>query len=265
MKSAFPKAFYWPGAKWWMLPILHRYLPPAFNAVRIPFCGRLDFLHILRSDGFEGHAFCSDLNHRIVEAHVGMRDCSDGVIRELEIHRTGHTSDYYIKIRDRHSPDQPIASKAADFIYLSRSTHKGILKQSKDGAITASSANRPFGFDPTVIRTHSKVLRNTTIVQEDFAATMIMAKPGELVLADPEYLDSPVYGVMGFTAADQIRLAHACRRLHGRGVNFLVTNSDEPFIRHLYSDFVITPVMAPRVLGQKLNDGTQIELVITNY
>jgi DNA adenine methylase len=265
MTAKFPKAFYWPGAKWWMRDILHRFLPAEFESIRISFGGRLDFLTILRMYGFEGHAFCSDLNPRVIEAHTGMRDNPDGVIAELEIHRSKHSYEYYIEIRNRYLQSQPIAIKAADFVYLSRTTYKGILKQTREGVLTTCSARDKFVFDPAVIHAHSRTLRNTTLNSEDFAVTMMSANTGEFIVADPPYLDCGVHGTMSFNAADQIRLAHACRVLHRRGINFLVTNSDEPFIRQLFRSFVITPIVAPRVLGWSRNGGKETELIITNY
>lgn len=265
MTPRFAKAFYWPGAKWWMRFILSKYVPPKFDVVRIPFFGRGDFLQILRMDGFAGHAVCSDLNPRIVDAHAGIRDFPDEVIKALEVHEARHSYDYYIQVRSRSSTELPAAEKAANTVYLSRSTYKGILKQNAAGEVTTCSARDRFVFDREAILSHSRMLRNTTLASEDFAATMMAAKPGELAVADPSYLDSGVHGALRFTPADQIRLANACRRLHRLGIHFLVTNSDEPFIRGLYREFVITPVEAPRVLGWARNGGKATELVITNF
>lgn len=259
------KIFPWPGAKWWMGDILHRLLPREFRSLHLPFVGRADILAIMRGNGHEHHAHLSDLNPRLVAAHLGIRDQTDEVIRFLLEHQTRHSPAYFESIRDRYSPGLSAALRAADFIYLMRGTYKGIFKASVAGVCTNTSGIDRVSVNIGAIRRHALTLRNTTITAEDFAPAMMRADEGDLVIADGPFIGTLGYGGIGFSDADQMRLAHVCRLLDRRGVLFVAMNAPHPYIAHLFRDFNIETVVAPRCLGLVKNGGRTEELVITNF
>jgi DNA adenine methylase len=267
MNHSFAKLVHWAGTKYWMQDLLPGYLPQEYGDIHICFFGRGDDLQILRGHGIERHVYVSDINERLVLAHLGVRDLPEQVIAVLEEHRRNASKDYYLKVRDRFDPRMPLATTAADQIYLFRNSYKGIAKFAKDGRCTNINARTGFRFNPDTIRRHSCFLRNTTITAEDYAPAVLRAKAGDLVRMDPPYQGGvAVYGLR-FTDEDHYRLRNVCNELHRRRAFFLLTNSDSPFVRHIYRNFCIEEIEAPRTLGRAKNGGraTATELVIRNY
>ena len=265
MSRSFAKIIHWAGSKYWMQDSLMGYLPQEYGDIHIGFFGRGDDLQILRGRGVEKHAFVSDINERLVMMHLGVRDHAEQVMAVLEEHRINASEDYYLKVRDRFDPNMPLATTTADQIYLFSNSYKGIAKFAKDGSCTNVNARTGFSFDPETIRRHSRFLRNTTITAEDYAPAVLRAKPGDLVRLDPPYQGGVTVHGLRFTDEDHYRLRNVCNELHRRGVLFLMTNGDTPFIRHIYRNFCITEIEAPRTLGWAKNGGRAKELVISNY
>ena len=265
MKTRFPKIFPWPGAKWWMEDILPRFLPKVFRSLHLPFVGRADILAIMRANGHENHAYLSDLNPRLVAAHLGIRDQTEEVVHCLLDHQARHSSAYFESLRDRYSPGLPTALRASDFVYLMRGTHKGIFKATVGGVCTNTSAVDRVSLNIEAIRRHALTLRNTTITDEDFASAMLRATAGDLVIADGPYIDALGYGGVRFSDADQMRLAHVCKLLHRRGVLFVAMNKPHPYAAHLYRGFNIENVVAPRSLGWAKGRGKAEEIIVTNF
>ena len=197
--------------------------------------------------------------------HLGVRDHPKQAMAVLEEHRINASKDYYLMVRDRFDPRMPLATAAADQIYLFRNSYKGIAKFAKDGHCTNINARPGFSFDPETIRRHSHFLRNTTITTEDYEPAVLRAKPGDLVRIDPPYQGGVTVHGLRFTDGDHYRLRDVCNELHRRRAFFLLTNSDTLFIRHIYRNFCITEIEAPRTLGRAKNNGRAKELVITNY
>ena len=265
MKTRFPKIFPWPGAKWWMEDVLHRFLPREFRSLHLPFVGRADILAILRAIGHENHAHLSDLNPRVVAAHLGIRDATEEVIRFLLEHQARHSPAYFESIRDRYSSDLPTALRASDFLYCMLGAHRGIYKESVGGVCSTTSPGRPISVNVAAIRRHALTLRSTSITAEDFAPAALRAGEGDLVILDAPFLNALGYGGISFNEADQMRVAHVCRLLDRRGVLFVAMNNPHPYIAHLFRGFNVETVVAPRTLGRAKNGGRAEEFVITNF
>lgn len=264
MNNTFSKALIYSGTKYFMMDFLMGLLPSMFGDIYMPTFGRGDWGQILRLHGVEQHIYASDINLWLVMAHLGIRDFTDEVISLLEIHRQNHSSEYYIRIRDRFNRNMPLAEAAASLIYITVNSYKGVLRMSSCGKCTNVNARTGFTYNPLAIRNHASFLRNTTLVAEDFAPTALRAKAGDLVMFDPTYPGTQTHACR-FSTADHIRLAHVCHVLDRKSVLFLVTVPDDPFVRHIYRDFCIEPYEAKRTLGRAKNGGISTELLVTNY
>jgi DNA adenine methylase len=94
------------------------------------------------------------------------------------------------------------------------------------------------------------------------------AETNDFVYLDPPYDPSnfTAYTSKGFSREDQIQLANISRKLSDRGCRVLLSNSDTPFIRELYSDFSIKEVDAQRAINSKGSKRAgHKELLISNY
>ena len=74
------------------------------------------------------------------------------------------------------------------------------------------------------------------------------------------------YARNGFNRADQTRLRDVFRELDRRGCKLMLSNSDHPFIRELYTRWNIATVSAPRAVSCNGHGrGKVSELVVRNY
>jgi DNA adenine methylase len=89
----------------------------------------------------------------------------------------------------------------------------------------------------------------------DFAETLYVALPGDFVYFDPPYVplsaDSfTAYTQDGFSLADHVHLRDVAVELKTRGVKVLLSNSNHPLVRELYSEhFTLTEVLASRSIN----------------
>jgi len=92
---------------------------------------------------------------------------------------------------------------------------------------------------------------------DDYRNVTQNSQKGDFVYLDPPY--NPVsstsnftaYTSKGFNCEDQVHLANVFRKLSDRGCSVLLSNSDTPFIRQLYSDFNIKEVDVQRAINCK--------------
>ena len=123
-----------------------------------------------------------------------------------------------------------------------------------------------------------EILSNTlrysraTILACDYRHATENVQKGDFVYLDPPY--NPVsstsnftaYTSKGFSREDQVQLANVSRKLSDRGCRVLLSNSDTPFIRELYSDFRIKEVDIQRAINSKGSKRAgHKELIISNY
>lgn len=74
------------------------------------------------------------------------------------------------------------------------------------------------------------------------------------------------YTENGFDKKQQIELKKECDKLNVKGIKFLLSNSDHPFIRELYQDYEIITVKAKRSINSNGNKRGEInELLVRNY
>ena len=95
---------------------------------------------------------------------------------------------------------------------------------------------------------------------------------GDFVYFDPPYAPLSVtssftaYTKQGFDYSDQEALREVCHRLDKKGVFFMLSNSSNPHMLELYSDFTVQTVAATRAINSKASDrGPVSEIIVTNY
>jgi DNA adenine methylase len=122
------------------------------------------------------------------------------------------------------------------------------------------------------LRAASRALKHARLECAPFDALLENAKPGDFVYFDPPY--EPVsqtasftsYARDGFSQDDQTRLRDVYKALDRRGCKLMLSNSDVPFIRSLYSEFEVETVAAPRAINcDAKGRGKVREVVVRNY
>jgi DNA adenine methylase len=259
----------WAGGKTQLIPQYSSFFPRKFATYYEPFLGGgAIFFHLLPP-----RAVLFDINPELVNVYCCVRDRVDELIRLLQSHRDRHCQDYYYSIRG--CTFSSAVERAARMIYLNKTCFNGLYRENSKGQFNVPMGRykNPGIFDPELLYSAAIALQSAEIAVTPFEQILAYAHTSQdFVYFDPPYY--PISATSNFTAynrfafktEDQIRLRDTAIELAGRGVQVMISNSDCPFIRDLYQDFYLHPILATRSInsnGQRR--GKIAELVITSY
>ena len=273
LRTSAPSPFVkWAGGKRSLLRELVGRLPCRFGDYYEPFVGGAAlFLSI--GDRI-GRAVLSDSNAELVTTYNVIRHDPVALIRALEEHACCHSEEHYYQVRGWAKLGGDDVAVAARFIYLNKTCYNGLYRVNKGGEfnVPVGRYSNPNICDRSNIMAVHEVLQSVSIECCDFEH--ISPREGDFVYCDPPYHPvNPVssftkYTQGGFTEADQVRLRDFVVSLRDKGVFVMVSNSDTPFTRDLYSDpcFDVRAVRAPRFVNCKSGGrGSISELLVTGY
>jgi len=253
----------WAGGKRSILPDLLERLPDAYASYHEPFLGGGALFFAAAPQ----HAYLSDVNLPLILAFQAVRDDVDGLVTELKQHASKHDKDYYLRARTRFGQEMDATKMAALLIYLNKTCYNGLFRVNKRGIfnVPIGSYDDPAILDEPNLRLASAALQGTTIKQHPFLQTPV--ESGAFYYLDPPYHRTyDGYDSSRFGDADHQDLADFCRSLNKAGAYWMVSNSDNAFVRSLYREFHIEQVQAARYVSCKGDQrGKETELVIRNY
>jgi DNA adenine methylase len=300
----------YPGGKRNIIESLRKYFPKKFNNYYEPFVGGgAVFFDIDHSS-----SILNDINKNIAHAYCNIRDNPFLVIshlKRLSNHYKKLTSKKWIRNHDiKNLQKRKISSKEKFYyqirdefnsliknkeygpfntsllIFLNRTCFNGIYRENKTGTFNVPHGRYEHSKSKdTIIRANallqaSEALKDTEILSLDFQKIFNRAKSGDFFYIDPPYMplsktsSFTMYDKSGFDKKDQLRLRCAIQELHEKGCFFMFNNSDQPYVRELYtnniiwdsSKFVIDTTGAKRALNSKGSQRGKVnELIITNY
>jgi DNA adenine methylase len=223
-----------------------------------------------------GRALLTDINSSLVGAYAAIRDDLSGVISALRALAKRHSKEGYYEVRQRYNQGQRLspAKRAAMFIYLNKTCFNGLHRVNRKGEfnVPVGSYKNPRILNEEGLQAASRALKHAHLECAPFDALLEKAKPGDFVYFDPPY--EPVsqtasftsYARDGFSQEDQARLRDVYKALDRRGCKLMLSNSDVPFIRSLYSEFEVETVAAPRAINcDAKGRGKVREVVVRNY
>jgi DNA adenine methylase len=258
----------WAGGKGKLIQQYIPYFPKKFKTYYEPFLGGAAVFFYLNPPS----AALTDINAELVNAYRCVRDNVEELILNLEVHQLRHCRDYYYEVRQ--SPGVTNIEKAARLIYLNKTCFNGLYRENSKGAfnVPIGKYKNPKICNPALLRSVSAALQNAQIKVRPFEDILEHASScDDFVYFDPPYHPlSPTsnftaYSRYSFTQDDQIRLKYVFAELAERGVNVMLSNSDCPFIRELYSDFNINSIIAPRLINSDARKrGNITEVLITS-
>lgn len=259
----------WAGGKRWLAGNYAEYFYNIDERFIEPFVGSGAIFFARKPQ----NAILSDSNERLIETYKAIRDDYANVLRHLKIHDANHCKEYYYLLRKRNCT-KPY-TRAAQFIYLNRTCFNGLYRVNQNGIF-----NVPIGTKKNVIqydddfRLWSDALKNTCLYVQDFEQTILMAKKGDFIYADPPYTVRHnnngflKYNEHIFSWSDQERLAHILNEANEKGVRILVSNADHESIRSLYENdgWIIDKVKRFSGIAAASNNRKGItEILIRNY
>jgi DNA adenine methylase len=268
----------WAGGKGQLLSELNKMIPRQFNTYFEPFLGGAAmFLH-LASKNMIAIAYLSDTNEELIKAFKVVRDRVRELIKVLNQHQKEYDknpSEYYYRLRDEIQPRNDVEI-AARFITLNKTCFNGLYRVNQNGKfnVPMGEYKKPLICDGSNLKNVSSVLRhsNAEIQCVDYREMSLTPETNDFVYLDPPYdpvsytSDFTAYTPNGFGRENQEQLANLYRKLSDRGCFVLLSNSNTPFIRELYSHFRIKEVDVQRAInckGSKRADHK--ELLISNY
>lgn len=262
----------WAGGKRQLLSKLSKFVPDEYNRYIEPFVGGGVVYLMLQPK----RAILGDSNEELMNCYLAVKEYLDDLIQALAEHQQ-HVPDkeYYYSIRGQDPRSLSTVARAARFIYLNKTCYNGLYRVNRKGEF-----NVPFGkhdsapqlFDEDNLKAISRVLQGAELSAGDFQDIVSHASAGDFVYFDPPYLrpsdkhSFTSYSINDFNEDDHNRLARVFQELDGKGCTVLLTNSDTPVVRTLYSGYVIEPVMTKRIINCKAGErGNFPELIISNH
>ncbi|WP_022851082.1 DNA adenine methylase [Limisalsivibrio acetivorans] len=280
----------WAGGKTRLIPQYKPYFPNRGVVYYEPFAGGGAVFLYLASRGLVKKAFLNDLNTELVNLYTVVRDEPEELIERacamrdyyLGLDGAGRAEFYYDtrQAYNRECPASP-AARAAMTVFLNKTCYNGLYRVNSKGEfnVPAGRYKSPSIVEPENVRLFSALLRETEaeIGNDDFDDSVANAARGDFVYYDPPY--RPIsrtshftsYSANSFDDAEQERLAATFRKLAGRGVRQMLSNSDpknndpdDNFFDDLYEGFTIKRVKASRMINSRADKrGSVSELLIT--
>lgn len=242
----------WTGSKRALVPELLKWVPADFRTYHEPFLGSGALFFALQP---KRGAVLSDLNNRLTRTFVAVKNDLDVVLPPLRVYEemyAKHGSAFYMHARDAINVDEMTTPElAAWFIFTNKTGFNGIYRVNASGKYNVPAgkfARPPTICDEPVLRACSAALLNATIVNSDFREAERRAAAGDFIYFDPPYIpvsksaDFTAYTAAGFGHAEQIALRDMALRLKHRGVHVLLSNSDTPATRELYTGFELREI-----------------------
>jgi len=263
MKKMMKAPIKWAGGKSRIIDKIKHYLPPTIKNYFEPFCGGGSvFLNLKNIKSRKSRkATISDINPQIINLFTEIKKRPKSLIKRLGRLEKKNTKEFYAKYRIKFNKikNQKGLLSASLFLYLNKTCFSGIYRENSKGEF-----NVPYGKYKNInltgnIRKISKFLRKNSFDFYccDWEDILSEAKKGDFVYLDPPYhkenkTSFTKYSSSDFGEEEQEKLAKKLKKLDKKGVNWMMSNSNTPFIHDLYKKFNIIKFH----VGRHLNNHT---------
>jgi len=222
-----------------------------------PFIGGGSIVFSLIEQGKIDHATISDKCDDLIDAYVNIKHNINDVIDGLNELVDQTSKEQYLENRSRFNNTTDPTERTVLFLYLNATSFNGLYRVNKSGAFNVPFGNRK---NPTILRERnlrecSEALQKVDIVRGDFIETTKLATKDHFVYLDPPYFPLSKtskftsYTSDGFTKKDHARLYIEFDRLNDIGCGLALSNSDNPFVIQMYSDYKIEYTDGVRTIG----------------
>jgi len=276
----------WVGGKRKLIPQLEPKFPKFVKSKEFtyvePFLGGGAMFFYLISKYKLKKAYLNDLNDKLIDTYINVRDNSDKLIKALKklessYYKTSNKKKFYLKKRTEFNKLSLSIKKSSLFIFLNKIGYNGMYRENSKGEynIPFGDMNDPKICDKELIENVSKLLNETDIEfsSNSFEDTIITDK-NVFYYLDPPY--RPISKTSDFTSYTknkfddelQVKLKDFCDEVDSRESFFMQSNSysADSFFQNLYSKFNIDDVSVTRTISA---DGTKRdkikEIIIFNY
>jgi DNA adenine methylase len=258
----------WAGGKSTLAQTLIGIFPKRIRTYYEPFVGAGAVFFALTQEKDRCRRFVlNDTNRELIDTYCVIRDFPEDLmafLREREATYNVNPESVYKMYRN---PDATMAKllsgpveRAGRFIFLNKCCFNGLYRVNKKGVFNVPWGKKPKvnTFDEANIRACAEVLNGyVRLINQDFEAAVSDAREGDLVYFDPPYVPVNVtssftaYSQSGFNMTEQTRLRDLFVRLAEKRVPVVLSNSDTPEVRELYSGWETYEVQAKRAINSK--------------
>jgi DNA adenine methylase Dam len=273
----------WAGGKRQLLPRIDELIPVSFSRYFEPFLGGGSVFFSLTRKGIKFDVYLSDINDELINAYKVVESRVEELIKVLKVYKLKYQQNpesFYYQLRD--SPEYSVSGdcikKAARFITLNRTCFNGLYRKNKQDKF-----NVPWGRykNPTICNSANLSKASLSLRQSgakisacDYKDSLLEARKDDFIYLDPPYNPTSEtasftgYTRYGFTAKNQEELANTFKKLDKKGCMVLLSNSNTPFIRKLYSDYANNTIEIDALRSINSNATKRSghkELLIRNY
>jgi DNA adenine methylase len=252
----------WVGGKAQLLSQFDRFFPAKIEGYSEPFIGGGAVFFHLKHRFPQMRAFLRDNNEELINTYRAVRDFPRELMQRLDEHLLLYRADrerYYYLVRSHHHlPQDHTVERAARVIFLNKTCFNGLWRVNRRGEfnVPIGSHKNPALYDRDNLLAASAALRDVELDVQDFRDTLNETQAGDFAYIDPPYV--PLSATASFTsytkedfgADEQLELAAVFADAACRRVRVMLSNSDTPFVRKLYSDFEIHTVQARRAINR---------------
>ena len=235
------------------------------------------------------HAHLADINAGLICTHVAVRSATDQVLTALtelptedgewqevyyekrttfnEMKAEAEQTEWSLRWQDVHGPDF-----AALFLWINRACFNGMYRENKKGVFNIPIGRYKNLSLPSKERLYaaSDLLARTNIVSGDFERSFHGIREGDHVYCDPPYVPTSEtsnfvnYSKSGFTWRDHCRLAGLGAMAAAKGATVILSNSDVPEVRELYTGlgYVLHIVETNRSVGAAASTRRKVTEII---
>jgi len=282
----------WAGGKRQLLDELYTRFPESYEHYHEPFFGGGALFFDLEPDD----GTINDTNPRLVNFYEQVRDNPRELIEKCKEYkdpesdpassrefsdtdRKGKEVDNYyyqqraLFNRRPYGEEYDELEEAALLLYLNRTCYNGLYRENQKGGfnVPIGRYSNPDWVRAEEIRSASKALQDTRILNKDFKYILDYAEEDDLVYLDPpyepmsatEYFTS--YSKEGFGKTDQERLLELACELDEKGVHVILSNSGVMYDMYSEANFYVEIEGATRAINSdEENRGEVDEIIATN-
>lgn len=258
----------WAGGKAWFVPKMAELLQAnAFTSYHEPFLGGGAIFFSL---GFEEcEVSLSDANKELIDTYISLRDELDAVWGELQTYT--NSKEFYYELREK-TPSTSY-EKAAQFIFLNRTSFNGLYRVNREGKYNVPYGNLKHpSIRFEVLAEASQALQGVELSVRDFSNAFDNIGQGSLVFLDPPYTVSHnnngfiAYNQNLFSLEDQNRLAKEVEKIQARGGTYVLTNAAHEKVKEIFANCG-EPIVVNRqslIGGKQAKRGLTQEYIFTN-
>ena len=279
----------WVGGKRKLIPQLEPKFPKFVKSKEFtyvePFLGGGAMFFYLLSKYKVKKAYLNDLNDKLIDTYINVRDNSDKLIKALKklessYYKTSDKKKFYLKKRSEFNKLSLSIKKSSLFIFLNKTGYNGMYRENSKGEynIPFGDMNDPKICDKQLIENVSKLLNENDIElsSKSFEDTIIEDK-NVFYYLDPPYMPiSKTSSFTDYTSKNQFKndiqlqekICEYCNKIDSSQSFFLQSNSYLPkFFKDIYeNNFFFDKLEANRTISADGSKRTKIfEILLYNY